>query len=123
MPDYKLTVTKSLDYQRPEIEKGYTDQTLHIDISNPDISIQPVAQKTKNTFVGGKGYDLWLLWNAVQADTRCPVGPCNRVAAFEREDTDRPTAVDDRQNLELQVVLAGRDTGRGGDVLVTMDRW
>jgi aldehyde:ferredoxin oxidoreductase len=70
MPDYKLTVTKSLDYQRPEIEKGYTDQTLHIDISNPDISIQPVAQKTKNTFVGGKGYDLWLLWNAVQADTR-----------------------------------------------------
>jgi len=29
-----------------------------------------VEQKTKDTFVGGKGYDLWLLWNAVQADTR-----------------------------------------------------
>jgi aldehyde:ferredoxin oxidoreductase len=70
MPDYKLKVTQTLDYERPEIEMGYTDQTLHIDISRADISVQPVAQKTKDTFVGGKGYDLWLLWNAVQADTR-----------------------------------------------------
>ncbi len=70
MPDFKLNITKTLDYERPEIEKGYTDQTLHVDIAKTDISIQPVAQKTKDTFVGGKGYDLWLLWNAVQADTR-----------------------------------------------------
>ena len=70
MPDYKLEVAKTLDYERPEIEKGYTDQTLHINISDADISIKPVEQKTRDTFVGGKGYDLWLLWNAVQADTR-----------------------------------------------------
>ena len=70
MPDYKLTVTRTLDFKRPEIEQRYTDQTLHVDISKADISIQPVAQETKETFVGGKGYDLWLLWNAVQADTR-----------------------------------------------------
>ena len=70
MPDYSLKVTKTLDYERPEIEKGYTDQTLHINISDADISIKPVEQKTRDTFVGGKGYDLWLLWNAVQADTR-----------------------------------------------------
>jgi len=70
MPDFKLKVVKTLDYKRPEIQKGYTDQTLHIDISNADIAIKPVEQKTKDLFVGGKGYDLWLLWNAVQADTR-----------------------------------------------------
>jgi len=70
MPDIKLKVIKTLDYKRPEIEKGYNDQTLHIDISGADISVQPVASKIKDTFVGGKGYDLWLLWNAVQADTR-----------------------------------------------------
>jgi aldehyde:ferredoxin oxidoreductase len=29
-----------------------------------------VAEKTKKTFIGGKGYDLWLLWNAVQPTTR-----------------------------------------------------
>jgi aldehyde:ferredoxin oxidoreductase len=70
MPEFYLKVTKTLDYKRPEIDKGYTDQTLHINISKADISIKPVEQKTKDTFVGGKGYDLWLLWNAVQADTR-----------------------------------------------------
>ncbi|MEE4264114.1 MAG: aldehyde ferredoxin oxidoreductase C-terminal domain-containing protein [Desulfobacteraceae bacterium] len=70
MPEFSLKVTKTLDYQRPEIEKGYNDQTLHINISDTDISIKPVAQKTRELFVGGKGYDLWLLWNAVRADTR-----------------------------------------------------
>ena len=70
MTDFKLKVVKTLDYKRPEIKKGYADQTLHIDISNADIAIKPVEQKTKDLFVGGKGYDLWLLWNAVQADTR-----------------------------------------------------
>jgi aldehyde:ferredoxin oxidoreductase len=70
MSDYTLNVTKTLDYKRPEIEKGYTDQTLRVNISDADIAVKPVAQKTKDTFIGGKGYDLWLLWNAVQADTR-----------------------------------------------------
>ena len=65
MPDFKLAVRKTLDYQRPEIAKGYTDQTLHVDISEADIAIKPVAQKTRDTFIGGKGYDLWLLWNAL----------------------------------------------------------
>ena len=70
MPELYLKVTKTLDYKRPEIDRGYNDQTLHINISKADISIKPVEQKTRDTFVGGKGYDLWLLWNAVQADTR-----------------------------------------------------
>lgn len=70
MPEFNLKVTKTLDYKRPEIEKGYTDQTLHINISDADITIKPVEQKTRDIFIGGKGYDLWLLWNAVQADTR-----------------------------------------------------
>jgi aldehyde:ferredoxin oxidoreductase len=34
------------------------------------MAVKPVDQKTKETFVGGKGYDLWLLWDAVQGDTR-----------------------------------------------------
>jgi len=70
MPDYSLKVAKTLDYKRPEIENGYTDQTLHVNISDFEIAIKPVAQKTRDLFIGGKGYDLWLLWNAVQADTR-----------------------------------------------------
>jgi aldehyde:ferredoxin oxidoreductase len=70
MSEYTLKVTKALDYKRPEIQRGYTDQTLHVDISDAEIAIMPVEQKTKDVFIGGKGYDLWLLWNAVKAETR-----------------------------------------------------
>ena len=70
MPDYDLKLVKSLEYKRPEVDRGYVDQTLYVNISNPDINIKPVDRKTKDVFIGGKGYDLWLLWNAVGPDTR-----------------------------------------------------
>jgi aldehyde:ferredoxin oxidoreductase len=70
MPDYDLKVVKTLPYKRPQIQKGYADQTLSVNISDSDISIKPVDPKTKEIFIGGKGYGLWLLWNSVQPTTR-----------------------------------------------------
>ena len=70
MPDFELKEVKTLKYKRPDIVNGYTDQTLYIDLSDCQIEIKPVAAKTRKTFVGGKGYDLWLLWNAVLPSTR-----------------------------------------------------
>jgi aldehyde:ferredoxin oxidoreductase len=60
----------SIQYDRPEIEKGYANQTLAIDISKPEILMKPVTDDMKNKFIGGKGFDLWLLWQAVTPDTR-----------------------------------------------------
>jgi aldehyde:ferredoxin oxidoreductase len=70
MADYKLKEIKSFGYHRPVIERGYADQTLYVNISDSEISIKPVDEKTKEVFIGGKGYDLWLLWNAVEPKTR-----------------------------------------------------
>ena len=70
MPDYELNVVKTLKYKRPEIDKGYADQTLSVDISNREMAIKPVEPRIKDVFIGGKGYDLWLLWNAVASTTR-----------------------------------------------------
>ena len=70
MSDYNLKLVKSMEYKRPEIDKGYTDQTLYVNISNQEMVIKPVDQKIKDVFIGGKGYDLWLLWNAVEATTQ-----------------------------------------------------
>ena len=70
MPDYELKLVKTLEYKRPEVKKGYVDQTLYVNVSDPDIAIKPVDQKTKDVFIGGRGYDLWLLWNAVDPTTR-----------------------------------------------------
>jgi aldehyde:ferredoxin oxidoreductase len=66
----KLTSRKSYAYERPDIKHGYAGQTLHLDIRSDDIAIMPVTETMKRIFVGGKGFDLWLLWQAVQPATR-----------------------------------------------------
>jgi aldehyde:ferredoxin oxidoreductase len=60
----------TLNFTRPEIQKGYAGQTLHIDLSTMSVSSRPVTEKMKQVFVGGKGFDLWLLWQAVNPSTR-----------------------------------------------------
>jgi aldehyde:ferredoxin oxidoreductase len=70
MGQINLKETKTLDYEKPAISKGYTDQMLRIDLDSPDIIISPIEEKIKNKFIGGKGYDLWFMWNAVSGDTK-----------------------------------------------------
>jgi aldehyde:ferredoxin oxidoreductase len=70
MAEYTIKAIKTLSYNRPVIEKGYANQTLFINISDSKISIKPVTEKMKDVFVGGKGFDLWLLWNAVKNTTK-----------------------------------------------------
>ena len=70
MPEVKVKEIKTLSYARPVIQRGYANRTLHVDLSDSKISIKPVSDKIKEIFVGGKGFDLWLLWNAVQGHTR-----------------------------------------------------
>jgi aldehyde:ferredoxin oxidoreductase len=60
----------TLEYERPAIDRGYANQTLCIDLSTSSIRIKPVSQEMKKVFVGGKGFDLWLLWNAVNSQTQ-----------------------------------------------------
>ena len=70
MAELTVNTIKKLTYERPVITKGYANQTLRIDLSNTDIDIKPVSEDMKTVFVGGKGFDLWLLWNSVSGKTR-----------------------------------------------------
>jgi len=63
-------VLAELRYEPPQVEKGYAGQTLHVDVSKNTITLKPVDEKMKRTFIGGRGFDLWLLWNAVNGNTR-----------------------------------------------------
>ncbi len=63
-------VLAELRYEPPQVEKGYAGQTLHVDVSKNTITLKPVDEKMKQTFIGGRGFDLWLLWNAVNGNTR-----------------------------------------------------
>jgi aldehyde:ferredoxin oxidoreductase len=70
MTEFSLKEIQVFEYERPEIKKGYADQTLHIDVSHPAIATKPVSEVMKTKFIGGKGFDLWLMWQAVGPQTR-----------------------------------------------------
>ncbi|MEJ2248873.1 MAG: aldehyde ferredoxin oxidoreductase C-terminal domain-containing protein [Candidatus Lokiarchaeota archaeon] len=55
-------------YESVEINKGYTNRTLYINLSNYEIKIKPVTDEMKEKFIGGKGFDLWLMWNSLPKD-------------------------------------------------------
>ena len=62
-------ILKTFTYQRKEAQKGYTDRFLDVDLSRLSVADQPVPERIKTTFIGGKGFDLWLLWEAVGPKT------------------------------------------------------
>ena len=46
--------------------KGYSNQTLYINLSDNSIEARPVTEQMKEIFIGGRGFGLWRLWNAVK---------------------------------------------------------
>lgn len=55
-------------YNVGKVERGYNNRTLYIDLSNMKIASKPVPKDMKEKFIGGRGFDLWLLWNALPKD-------------------------------------------------------
>ena len=70
MSQINLKEIKAISYERAEIKNGYTDQSLRVNLDANAIIINPIKEEIKNKFIGGKGYDLWLMWNAVSGDTK-----------------------------------------------------
>ncbi len=57
-------------YEAPQVEGGYAGQTLYVNVSDNTLTAKPVDDKMKRMFIGGRGFDLWLLWNAVHGNTK-----------------------------------------------------
>ncbi len=66
----KHNLLKDFSYELGEIEKGYTNRTLYVNLSNNEIKEKPVTQLMKDKFIGGKGFGLKLLWDATKPDTK-----------------------------------------------------
>ncbi len=58
-------VLASYEYEHREPWRGYADRTLYVNLSENRIEERPVTQYMKDSFVGGKGFDLYLLWQAI----------------------------------------------------------
>jgi len=63
-------VLAEYSYQPAEVVKGYSNQTLYINLSDNTIRARPVTEQMKEIFIGGRGFGLWRLWNAVTGDTK-----------------------------------------------------
>jgi len=50
--------------------QGYNDRSLYVDLGARTFQERPVTQQMKDLFVGGRGFGLWRLWNAVSPTTR-----------------------------------------------------
>ncbi len=57
-------------YGLGEIDRGYANRTLYVNISDNTIKSKQVTQMMKEKFVGGKGFGLWYLWNATTPSTK-----------------------------------------------------
>jgi NADH-quinone oxidoreductase subunit F len=57
-------------FEIKELNKGYSDRILRIDLDKEEITILPVTQQMKELWTGGKGFDLWLMFQEISKDTR-----------------------------------------------------
>jgi len=70
----KIKLVKEWKYEPVKVERGYTRQTLTVDIGKNDgafnYEIQPVSKEMIETFTGGRGFGLKMLWDMVTPNTK-----------------------------------------------------
>ncbi len=66
--DYSILA--EFDYPFQEINKGYTDRTLYVNLSTQEIKSKSVSKEMKDVFIGGRGFGLRLLWDGIKSDTK-----------------------------------------------------
>ncbi len=78
-------------YEPAQSRRGYTNKTLYVNVGEGIISSKPVTEDMKQKFIGGRGFDLWLLWHAVKDTTQwddpenevvISSGPCGGVTQY-----------------------------------------
>ncbi len=57
-------------YELKPVMRGYAGRTLYVNVETCRIEEKPVTQKMIDTFTGGRGFCLWLLWNGVHDSTK-----------------------------------------------------
>ena len=58
-------VLASFEYPPGAVERGYANWTLHVDLGAKTVETRPVTPYMKDVFTGGKGFDLYLMWQSI----------------------------------------------------------
>ena len=62
-------VLAEFSFEPVGLERGYAGRTLRIDVGAGQCRIDPVDQQMKDLWIGGKGFDLWLMTKEIDRDT------------------------------------------------------
>ncbi len=57
-------------YELRDLQRGYADRALRVDVSAKTITELPVDPQMKQLWTGGKGFDLWLTFREITRDTK-----------------------------------------------------
>ncbi|KPK75161.1 MAG: aldehyde:ferredoxin oxidoreductase, partial [Phycisphaerae bacterium SM23_30] len=63
-------VLTEFSYEPVKLQRGYANRTLRFDISKNTVEIRPVDPQMKDLWIGGKGFDLWLMFQEINAETK-----------------------------------------------------
>ncbi len=63
-------ILASFGYTWKPMSKGYSDQSLYINVSDRRFEVREISPETKEKFIGGKGYGLRMLWDAITPQTK-----------------------------------------------------
>lgn len=66
--DYRVIAEQTFALKKAE--RGYTGRSLYVNVDTGVIEERPVTKQMKDVFIGGRGFGVWRLWNAVQATTK-----------------------------------------------------
>ena len=84
-------ITASFPYTWKPMERGYSDQSLYVNVETGKIETRPISPETREIFIGGKGYGLRMLWDAVKPTTKwqdpeneivISGGPCSGITQY-----------------------------------------
>ncbi|HAE42750.1 MAG TPA: aldehyde:ferredoxin oxidoreductase, partial [Clostridiales bacterium] len=66
----KHRLLRKHQYNKQDLFRGYTGKTLYINLSTSEIKEKVVTEEMKDKFIGGKGFGLKYLWDAVNPNTQ-----------------------------------------------------
>jgi len=63
-------VVAKYKYKKGQVDKGFANRTLYINLSTGEIKEKKVTDDMKKLFTGGRGFGLKLLWDSIKPTTR-----------------------------------------------------
>jgi len=109
-------VLAEYSYEPQAVERGYVGQTLYVNLSENTIAAKPVTDEMKEKFIGGRGFDLWLLWHGVEDETKwddpeneivIASGPCGGITQYPGSGKSIAAAISPLTNIVIDSNVGG----------------